>query len=107
MLSIVGVCPVCGGYVIAAREHGKKQFCSKGCANKFRRERQEEPMRLKRLRKLRAEEHAEMLERLHARDEEYAKVAPVVKVEIRGGVRIETRGAAVIGARAVGMVKHY
>lgn len=107
MPSIVGVCPVCGGYVIAAREHGKKQFCSKGCANKFRRERQEEPMRLKRLRKLRAEEHAEMLERLRARDEEYAKVAPVVKVEIRGGVRIETRGAAVIGARAVGMVKHY
>lgn len=107
MPSIVGVCPVCGGDVIAAREHGKKQFCSKGCADKFRRARQEKPMRLKRLRKLRAQEHAEMLERLRALDAEYVKAAPVTtKVEVRGGMRIETRGSVVIGARAVGMVRH-
>ena len=91
------LCPICGKPVPPSKTRPRK-YCSKKCENKGHYLGAIWREGLARKNETRA--------RLCARDEAYEKVAAPVTVEVRGGIRIETRGQRCIGWRSSGRVSH-
>ncbi len=103
---MTGVCVVCGQRFDIPKNNPRKRFCSQKCYH----------LEHDHLRPTAAMRHdfaneakaaTEMRARFAARDAEYAAVGVAVTVEVRGGLRVETRGQRrLIGARAASFVRH-
>ena len=88
---MTGVCVVCGQRFDIPKNNPRKRYCSRKCHN-YEYALRKPSAAEKRVLAAKTAHAAEIRSRLAARDAEYAAVGVAVTVEVRGGLRVETRG---------------